>query len=122
MTKLIRTHAQLLELRSPRVRRGVWRVELAVPGYPREVRRLQHQINRNLRARGWAVACGFALAGLLGLAALLWLQPAALATPLARAAAALAVLLLAAMGRQIGLLRADRRMCAAIESYRTASV
>lgn len=51
MTTLIRTQAQRFALTSPRARRGVRRVELAVPGYAREVRRLQHQINRNLRAR-----------------------------------------------------------------------
>jgi hypothetical protein len=119
MTTLIRTHAQLLALTSPRVRRGVRRVELAVPGYAREVRRLQHQINRNLRARGWALACLFTFAGLLAFAALLWLQPAALDPPLARAAAGFAVLLLAATGKQIGLLLADRRLCAAIASYRS---
>lgn len=121
MTKLIRTHAQFVQLRSPRVRRGEGRLEFAVPGYTREVRRLQHQIDRGLRACAWAVVCGFALAGLLGLAALLWLQPAALGTSLARAAAALAAPPSAAIGRQIGLPRSEVRLRAGIESYRSAS-
>lgn len=93
------------------------RVKLAVLGYAREVRRLQHQINRNLRVRGWVPALLLLCAALLAFAGLLSLHPSALDAKVARAAAAVALLLLAAGGKQIGLLLADRRPCAAIASY-----
>lgn len=119
MTILIRTQAQLDELALPLARRGVRRVELALLGYSREVRRLQHQINRDLRARGWAQAGLFAVVGLMGMGVLLWLKPAALESPIARAVALLTPVALALVGRQIGLWLAHRRLRAAIASYRS---
>jgi hypothetical protein len=119
MTILIRTQAQLEALACPRARRGVRRVELALPGYSREVRRLQHQINRNLRARGWAQAGLFPVIGRLAIGVLLWSKPPAPETPLARAVALLTPVALAVVGRQIGRWLAHRRVRAAIASYRS---
>ena len=68
MRTRIQTQAELLALTSRRARRGVFRVELNVPGYSRDVRRLQHHLNRSLNTRGWAMAGLFLVVGLAALA------------------------------------------------------
>jgi hypothetical protein len=120
MPTLIRTQAELLALTSRRARRGVRRVELVVPGYSRDVRRLQHQINRCLRTRGWAMANWFVFAGLVVLAGAWALAPEQSANPgAATVLVALAVLAgLFVAGKLTGLWLAQRRLRRAIASYR----
>jgi hypothetical protein len=69
MTIRIQSQAELLTQSSRRAPRGVLRVELNVPSYSRDVRRLQHQLNRSLPTRDWvAMASMLLLAGLVTLA------------------------------------------------------
>jgi hypothetical protein len=119
MTTRIQTQAELLALTSRRARRGVFRVELNVPGYSREVRRLQHHLNRSLNTRGWAMASLFVLVGLVVLSgfALLtsWMHGHRVAL-LAIAAATLSVFGMS--GKLTGQWRADRRLRRALSQYR----
>jgi len=118
MTTRIQTQAELLALTSRRARRGVFRVELNVPGYSRDVRRLQHHLNRSLNTRGWAMASLFLLVGLATLAGFV-----ALAGVHGHRAALIAVSLttlfaLGVSGKLTGLWCADRRLRRALTEYR----
>jgi hypothetical protein len=68
MTTRIHSQAELLAQSSRRARPGVLRVELNVPGYSRDVRRLQHQFTLSLPERNRV-----AMASILLLAALVTL-------------------------------------------------
>ena len=69
MTTRIHSQAELLAQSSRRARHGVLRVELNVPGYSRDVRRLQHQFVLSLPKRDWVAMAGMLLlAGLVTLA------------------------------------------------------
>jgi len=119
MTTRIQTQAELLALTSRRARRGVFRVELNVPGYSRDVRRLQHHLNRSLNTRGWAMAGLFVLVGLAVLAGfeLLASRPHGygVATFVTSASALFA---LGLSGKLAGLHLADRRLWRALTQYR----
>lgn len=120
MTTRIQTQAGLLALTSRKARRGVLRVELNVPGYSRDVRRLQHQLNRSLRTRGWKVASLFVLLGLLVLGSFLMAMPAppAAGAALRVAAAVAALVALGVSGKFAGLWWADCRLRRALGEYR----
>jgi hypothetical protein len=119
MTTRIQTQAELLALTSRRARRGVFRVELNVPGYSRDVRRLQHHLNRSLETRGWAMAGLFLLAGLVALAGCAMLTSRLLPHGVASVAASGAALFaLGASGTLTRLLWADRRLRRALTRYR----
>lgn len=116
MNTRIQTQAELLALTSRRARRGVFRVELNVPGYSRDVRRLQHHLNRSLRTSGWAMASLFLLAGLIVYAgfALFSFTPHGVGQILAIVTFLAA---LALSGKFTGLWRADRRLRRALTEY-----
>lgn len=117
MTTRIQTQAELLALTSRRARRGVLRVELNVPGYSRDVRRLQHQLNRSLRTRGWAMAGLFLLIGLAVLGGFVMFG-AGLHGHRVVAIVATALLALGVSGKLTGLWRAERRLHRALSEYR----
>ncbi len=123
MVTIIKTRQELEALCAPEARRGLLRVELAVPGYPREVRRLQHQINRSLRTRGWGMSMMFLGVGLLLL--VLWLltapSPAEMLSGWVLGSIGTALFALVVAGKLIGLLRAERRLRAVIAGYVTSS-
>jgi hypothetical protein len=120
MTTRIQTQAELLALTSRRARRGVFRVEVNVPGYSRDVRRLQHHLNRSLRTRGWAMACLFLFAGLVALAVCATLMPGLQGHLLGRqfAAGVTVLFALAVSGKLTGLWWAERRLRRALNEYR----
>ena len=119
MTTRIQTQAELLALTSRRARRGVLRVELNVPGYSRDVRRLQHHLNRSLNTRGWAMAGLFLGIGFLVFAGFALLLPSVEARALHHVVALVtAFSLLGVSGKLTGLWRADRRLRRALSEYR----
>jgi hypothetical protein len=120
MTTRIQTQAELLALTSRRARRGVFRVELNVPGYSRDVRRLQHHLNRCLRTRGWAMASLFLLAGAAALAGCVMFSPGLQGDggPRQLAAAVTALLVLGVSGKLAGLWWVERRLRRALTEYR----
>jgi hypothetical protein len=119
MTTRIQTQAELLALTSRRARRGVFRVELNVPGYSRDVRRLQHHLNRSLGTRGWAMASLFMLVGLAVLAGFALFKPELHWHGVGRLAVAMsAFLALGLSGKLTGLWLADVRLRRALTEYR----
>ena len=119
MTTRIQTQAELLALTSRRARRGVFRVELNVPGYSRDVRRLQHHLNRSLNTRGWAMASLFLLVGLVVLGGFVLLTPVAHRHGVGMmAASATTLVALALSGKLTGIWRAERRLRRALSEYR----
>jgi hypothetical protein len=120
MTTRIQTQAELLALTSRRARRGVFRVEVNVPGYSRDVRRLQHQLNRSLRTRGWAMAFLFLLAGLVALALWTGLMPGQPGHLMRHpfAAGVTVLFALGVSGKFAGRWRAERRLRRALTEYR----
>src|SRR5882672_9711368 len=119
MRTRIQTQAELLALTSRRARRGVFRVELNVPGYSRDVRRLQHHLNRSLGTSGWAMASLFffvSLALYAGFVSLATDAPLHGAWRLALTVTVLAAL--TASGKVAGRWRADRRLRRALSEYR----
>ena len=119
MTTRIQTQAELLALTSRRARRGVFRVELNVPGYSRDVRRLQHHLNRSLNTRGWAMAGLFLLVGLAVLAGfeILASRPHGHGVG-AIVKSATALFALGVSGKLTGLRLADARLRRALAQYR----
>ena len=119
MTTRIQTQAELLALTSRRARRGVFRVELNVPGYSRDVRRLQHHLNRSLNTRGWAMASLFLLVGLATLAGFVALGAGVHGHRAALIAVSLSTLFaLGVSGKLTGLWWAERRLRRALTEYR----
>ena len=119
MTTRIQTQAELLALTSRRARRGVFRVELNVPGYSRDVRRLQHHLNRSLRTRGWAMASLFVLVGLAALAGFVLVSPELHWPGVGRLAVGMsAFVALGLSGKLTGLWLADVRLRRALAEYR----
>ena len=114
MTTRIQTQAELLALTSRRARRGVFRVELNVPGYSRDVRRLQHHLNRSLSTSGWAMASLFLLAGLFVLAGYLLLSTSEHGHGVAMV---VSLVVLGVTGKFAGLWRAERRLRRALTEY-----
>ncbi|HTT10045.1 MAG TPA: hypothetical protein VMG60_04065 [Burkholderiaceae bacterium] len=119
MTTRIQTQAELLALTSRRARRGVFRVELNVPGYSRDVRRLQHHLNRSLNTRGWAMAGLFLLVGLAALAGYEVVSPRPQGHGVGSIMAGASTLFaLGVSGKLAGLWWADRRLRRALAEYR----
>jgi len=118
MTTRIQTQAGLLALTSRRARRGVLRVELNVPGYSRDVRRLQHHLNRSLGTSGWAMASLFLLLGLVAFAGFATLTPGHGHGVGQFVALITALFILGLSGKLTGLWRAERRLRRALSEYR----
>jgi hypothetical protein len=124
METVIRTPAQLRALRSRKARGNLGKVVLEMGGDPAEVRRAEAEINKNLRACGCEMGALFLSCGLAAVAVSFllwpdWYELTALRT-LLEVCGFLGALTVA--GKIVGLLAAERKLRAAIDSFAHSSM
>lgn len=112
MKKTIRTLPELQALRSFKARHGIRDVSIELPGSFDEIRKLETQINKSLKACGCEIGAIFVATGILTLVSLSLLAPNYLDWPSPKTLFGVVGFLvaLALTGKIVGLSIANRRL------------